>query len=282
MAVGNFEKQILGDRYQIELMIGQGGMAAVYKANDPNLRRTVAIKVIHTHLSNDPDFVRRFEEEATAVARLRHANIVQVFDYNHDDDLYYMVMEFIPGETLQSRLKRLNQNGRRLPVKDAIQFSIDICEAADYAHQRGMIHRDIKPANVMLDVNNKAILMDFGIARMVGGQQHTATGAVVGTALYMAPEQIQGLHADARADIYSLGVTLFESLSGRPPFEADFGDDGDDDAPQRPGAGRPPGAARSAPCPGGGTRKSDRQESGRAFRIGGRDGSCPAPGAAAS
>ncbi len=221
MAVSNFEKQVLGDRYQVESLIGQGGMAAVYKANDPNLRRTVAIKVIHPHLSNDPDFVRRFEEEATAVARLRHANIVQVFDYNHEDDLYYMVMEFIPGETLGSRLKRLNQAGRRLPVKDALQFSIDICEAADYAHQRGMIHRDIKPANVMLDVNNKAILMDFGIARMVGGQQHTATGAVVGTALYMAPEQIQGLHADARADIYSLGVTLFESLSGKPPFEAD-------------------------------------------------------------
>jgi serine/threonine protein kinase len=221
MVVTDFEKQILGGRYQIESLIGQGGMAAVYKADDPNLRRTVAIKIIHTHLSNNPDFVRRFEEEATAVARLRHPNIVQVFDFNHDENLYYMVMEFIPGETLQSRLKRSNEAGRRLPVKDAIQFISDICEAADYAHQRGMIHRDIKPANVMLDVNGKAILMDFGIARIVGGHQHTATGAVVGTALYMAPEQIQGLHADARADIYSLGVTLFETLSGRPPFEAD-------------------------------------------------------------
>ncbi len=221
MVLGNLEKQILGGRYQIESLIGQGGMAAVYKAYDPNLRRTVAIKIIHTHLSNNADFVRRFEEEATAVARLRHPNIVQVFDFNHDNDLYYMVMEFIPGETLQSRLKRLNQAGRHLAVKDAIRYTQDTCEAADYAHQRGMIHRDIKPANVMLDVNGKAILMDFGIARIVGGQQHTATGAVIGTALYMAPEQIQGLHADARADIYSLGVMLYETLSGRPPFEAD-------------------------------------------------------------
>ncbi len=139
-----------------------------------------------------------------------------------------------------------------------IQFSIDICEAADYAHQRGMIHRDIKPANVMLDVNNKAILMDFGIARMVGGQQHTATGAVVGTALYMAPEQIQGLHADARADIYSLGVTLFESLSGKPPFEADsamtvmmmhLNDPVPDVRLVQPEA---------PPATGGGARKSDR------------------------
>ena len=221
MVVSNIDNWVLGERYQIESLIGQGGMAAVYKAYDPNLRRTVAIKVIHPHLSNNTDFVRRFEEEATVVARLRHPNIVQVFDFNHDKDLYYMVMEFIAGETLQNRLKRLNQAGRHLAVKDAIQFTLDTCEAAEYAHQRGMIHRDIKPANVMLDVNGKAILMDFGIARIVGGQQHTATGAVIGTALYMAPEQIQGLHADARADIYSLGVMLYETLCGHPPFEAD-------------------------------------------------------------
>ena len=220
VAIGS-ESQILSGRYQIEALIGQGGMAAVYKAYDPNLRRSVAIKVIHTHLSNNPEFVRRFEEEAAAVAHLRHPNIVQVFDFNHDQDRYYMVMEFIPGETLQTRLKRLNEAGRRLPVESAARFASDICDAAEYAHQRGMIHRDIKPANVMLDVNGKAILMDFGIARMVGGTQHTATGAVLGTALYMAPEQIQGLHADGRADIYSLGILLFETLSGHPPFEAD-------------------------------------------------------------
>src|SRR5512139_3982721 len=221
MSSTNLEGQTLGGRYQIQYLIGQGGMASVYKAYDPNLHRAVAIKVIHPHLSNNPDFFRRFEEEATAVAHLRHPNIVQMYDFNHDGDLYYMVMEFVMGETLQTRLKRLNSSKRRLSIKEVISFTADICDAAYYAHQRGMIHRDIKPANIMLDVDGKAILMDFGIARMVGASQHTATGAVLGTAMYMSPEQIQGLHTDARADIYSIGITLFEMLSGKPPFEAD-------------------------------------------------------------
>jgi serine/threonine protein kinase len=217
----NWNGRTLGGRYQIKELLGQGGMSAVYKAYDPNLRRTVAIKLIHPHLSCNPDFVRRFEEEATGVAHLRHPNIVQVYDFSHEDDLYYMVMEYLLGETLQARLKRLNAAGRRLAMKDALKYTIDVCNAAEYAHQRGTIHRDIKPANIMIDVHNTAILMDFGIARMVGGQQHTATGAVLGTALYMSPEQIQGLQPDPRADVYSLGVALFEMLNGRPPYEAD-------------------------------------------------------------
>jgi serine/threonine protein kinase len=221
MSTMNLVGQILGGRYQIQSLIGQGGMASVYKAYDPNLRRAVAIKVIHPHLSNNPEFFRRFEEEATAVAHLRHPNIVQMYDFNHDGDQYYMVMEFVMGETLQTRLKRLNASKRQLNIKDSIAFTAEICDAAFYAHQRGMIHRDIKPANIMLDVNGKAILMDFGIARIVGASQHTATGAVLGTAMYMSPEQIQGLQTDARADIYSIGITLFEMLSGKPPFEAD-------------------------------------------------------------
>lgn len=221
MAADRWVGQVLGGRYKIEELLGQGGMSSVYKARDPNLQRTVAIKLIHPHLSNDEEFVRRFEIEATSIARLRHPNIVQVFDFNHENDLYYMVLEFVAGETLQNRIKRLNAAGRSLPVRDIVNYTIDICKAADYAHQRGLIHRDIKPANVMLDVHGSAILMDFGIARMLGGQGHTATGAVLGTALYMSPEQIQGLHPDARSDIYSIGVMLFEALGGHPPFEAD-------------------------------------------------------------
>jgi serine/threonine protein kinase len=221
MSTFNLVGQTLGGRYQIQSLIGQGGMASVYKAYDPNLHRSVAIKVIHPHLSNNQEFFRRFEEEATAVAHLRHANIVQMYDFNHDGDQYYMVMEFVMGETLQTRLRRLNASGRHLSIKETINFTAEICDAAYYAHQRGMIHRDIKPANIMLDVNGRAILMDFGIARIVGASQHTASGAVLGTAMYMSPEQIQGLHTDARADIYSIGVTLFEMLSGKPPFEAD-------------------------------------------------------------
>lgn len=211
----------IGGRYRIEEMIGQGGMSAVYKATDPNLRRVVAVKMIHSHLSDDPGFVRRFEEEATAVAQLRHPNIIQVFDFNKDAETYYMVMEFVPGETLQSQLRRINANKRRMATKDICEYAAQVCDAVAYAHQRGMIHRDIKPANVMLSVTGQAILMDFGIAKIVGGQQHTATGAVIGTALYMSPEQIKGEHPDHRTDIYSLGVMLFEMVSGHPPFEAD-------------------------------------------------------------
>lgn len=211
----------LAGRYHIQELMGQGGMSAVYKAEDPNLKRVVAVKMIHSHLSSDPGFVSRFEEEATSIAQLRHPNIVQVYDFNVEDEIYYMVMEFIPGETLQDNLKRLNNVDRRMSLEDVVKYMVNVCEAADYAHDRGMIHRDIKPANIMLSVFEQAILMDFGIAKIIGGQQHTATGAVVGTALYMSPEQIKGQQIDRRSDIYSLGVTLFEMVSGRPPFEAD-------------------------------------------------------------
>ncbi len=221
MAQHNWVGQTLGGRYKIEGTLGKGGMSAVYKATDPNLRRTVAVKMIHPHLSDNPDFVVRFKEEAAAVAQLRHPNIVQVFDFNNDDETYYMVLEFVPGETLQARLKRLNDAGRRLSMTEAIKFAMQICDAADYAHQRGLIHRDIKPANIMLDVYGKAVLMDFGIAKIVGGQHKTATGATVGTALYMSPEQIRGERVDERSDIYSIGVALFEMVNGRPPYEAD-------------------------------------------------------------
>jgi serine/threonine protein kinase len=211
----------LGGRYEIEELLGQGGMSAVYKAMDPNLKRIVAVKMIHAHLSNDPGFVMRFEEEAAAVAKLRHPYIVQVYDFDHDDGTYYMVLEFVPGETLQDYLKRLNKDERYLPTKQAIHFAANVSDAIDYAHLRGLIHRDIKPANVMINVQGEAILMDFGIAKIIGGQKHTATGAVVGTAMYMSPEQIKGEQPDRRTDIYSLGVTLFEMVSGHPPFEAD-------------------------------------------------------------
>jgi serine/threonine-protein kinase len=211
----------IGGRYQIVELLGQGGMSAVYKANDPNLRRVVAVKLIHSHLSSDPKFVMRFEEEAAAVAQLRHPNIIQVYDFSNDDDTYYIVFEFVPGESLQQRLERLNDAGRSMPVDEAIKITASIADALDYAHERGLIHRDIKPANVMLNVLGEAILMDFGIVKIVGGDTHTATGAVMGTARYMSPEQIKGQRVDARTDIYALGTALFEMLGGRPPFEAD-------------------------------------------------------------
>jgi serine/threonine protein kinase len=219
--LSNPEGKTLGGRYRIDELIGQGGMASVYKAYDPNLQRVVAVKTIKLEMASDPKFVSRFESEATAVAQLRHENIVQVYDFSHEDGLYYMVQEFVPGETLRDHLRRLNRSGRHMPLEDAIRYAIDICHAVDYAHRRGMIHRDIKPANIMLDVHGRAVLMDFGIVKIIGSTQHTVEGAVLGTALYMPPELIRGELPDARSDIYSLGVTLHEMLSGQPPFDAD-------------------------------------------------------------
>jgi serine/threonine-protein kinase len=211
----------IGGRYQIEELLGQGGMSAVYKAVDPNLRRAVAVKIIHPHLSGDQEFVRRFEEEAAAVAQLRHPNIIQVFDFNHDGNAYFIVFEFIPGESLQSYLKRLNEMNRPMPYQEAVDTAAKVGNALHFAHEQGLIHRDVKPANVMINVRQEPILMDFGIAKIVGGTHHTATGAVLGTARYMSPEQIKGQRVDVRSDVYSLGVMLYEMLGGRPPFEAD-------------------------------------------------------------
>jgi serine/threonine protein kinase len=217
----NWIGKTIGGRYQINTLLGQGGMSAVYRATDPNLRRQVAIKLIHTHLSENPNFVDRFKEEAAAVARLRHPNIVQVHDFNHDGPTYYMVMEYLIGETLQARLKRLGEVNRFMPLDEAVTFCGQLCDAVGYAHKHGLIHRDIKPANIMLDLSGRAILMDFGIVKIVGGDYHTATGSTVGTAKYMPPEQIRSEQADERSDIYSLGVTLYEMLSGRTPYRAD-------------------------------------------------------------
>jgi len=211
----------LNGRYKIEALLGQGGMSAVYKAIDPNLKRVVAIKLIHPHLSVDDDFVDRFKREAAAVAALRHSNIIQVYDFNADNDIYYMVLEFIPGETLQDRLKYLKKSDAKMPIEQAANIVIDICNALGYAHKQGMIHRDIKPANIMLNTDGQAILMDFGIVKILDATTHTATGAVVGTARYMSPEVIRSEVPDERSDIYSLGVAFYEMLSGDPPFSAD-------------------------------------------------------------
>ncbi len=211
----------LKDRYEILELLGQGGMSAVYKAYDPNLKREVAVKLIHPHLSTDPEFVRRFEAEAAAVARLSHPNIVDVYDFDHDSQTYFMVLEYLRGETLQQRLRRLNEADKRMGLEETIKICAQVCEAVDYAHQSGVIHRDLKPANVMLSPEGKAVLMDFGIVKMVGSQQHTATGTVLGTARYMSPEQVRGDAVDQRSDIYSLGVMLYEMLSGKPPFDAE-------------------------------------------------------------
>jgi serine/threonine protein kinase len=211
----------IGGRYKVEALLGQGGMSTVYKAYDPNLQRPVAVKLIHPHLSRDPEFVRRFEQEAAAVAQLRHPNIIQVYDFNHDDDIYYMVLDFIPGRTLKDWLKTLSNTKRRLPVADAVRIMTAVCDAVAYAHEHGILHRDLKPGNIMLTPKGQPILMDFGVTKMLDATDYTATGTIVGTAKYMSPEQARGERPDERSDIYSLGVMLYELVAGHPPFEAD-------------------------------------------------------------
>ncbi len=205
-------------KYQIIEHIGHGGMAEVYKARHIQLDRMVAIKVLHPFLADESGFVARFRREAKIVATLRHQNIVRVYDFDRDEDLdiYYMVMEYIEGESLKQRLA----NGP-LPLGEALSITAAIADALDYAHQRGMVHRDIKPANILFTTENVPVLTDFGIARMLSVTGLTASGAMVGTPAYMAPEVGMGDPGSVASDVYSLGVVLFEMLTGRPPFIAE-------------------------------------------------------------
>ncbi len=213
--------QTLG-RYQLLDRLGRGGMADVYRAYQPGLDRYVAIKVLHPHLSEETDFITRFQREARSVAALRHPNIVQVFDFDVQDGRYFMVMEYIEGgKTLKELLQELSARGERLPVRTVLAIAVRLADALDYAHQRGMIHRDIKPSNILVPDLGHPVLSDFGIARLVGQTGLTASGAMIGTPAYMSPEQGRGEAADERSDIYALGIVIYEMLTGRPPYDAD-------------------------------------------------------------
>lgn len=216
-----WEERILGERYQIETLLGRGGMSSVYRAHDANLQRKVAIKMIHPHLTHNPEFVKRFEQEAASVAQLRHNHIVQVYDFRHEAGTYFMVMEFVSGESLAQKLRDLNEASMRLPLHRTLKILNKMAEAAHYAHQEQMIHRDIKPANMMIRDDGEPMLMDFGIAKLVGGQSHTGAGTAMGTAAYMSPEQVRGERSDYRSDIYALGITMFEMVRGETPYEGD-------------------------------------------------------------
>ncbi|NDJ33962.1 MAG: protein kinase [Chloroflexi bacterium] len=210
-------------RYEIIDRVGRGGMAEVYKARQTSLDRFVAIKVLHPFLGEDPEFKNRFEREARNVAQLRHPNIVQVYDFDFDPqrELYYMVMEFIDGQTLRTRLLGLDASKKIMSIPEAIKITRDLAHALAYAHDRGMIHRDIKPANVIFDSDGRVVLTDFGIARIVTGPSMTTSGSMVGTPAYMAPEQGLGQSGDHRADIYSLGVLLYHLVTGDVPYQAE-------------------------------------------------------------
>jgi len=208
-------------KYRILAYLGRGGMADVYQAHQPGLERSVAVKVLHRHLSDDKDFVGRFEREAAAVARLRHPNIVQVYDSGSEGDSHYMVMELIEGRTLEVELQECNQQGQLFSLAETTRVVDLLSGAIDYAHSQEMFHRDLKPANIMFAAGGRVVLTDFGVARIVDGTRYTATGALIGTPAYMSPEQCQGERGDARCDIYSLGVILYKMVTGRTPFESD-------------------------------------------------------------
>ncbi len=203
-------------KYQIIQEIGRGGMGAVYKAHDPFLNRTVAIKVLAPHLVWQQTFVDRFLREARAVAQLRHPNIVDVHDVGQEGGNYYFVMAFLPGQSLTHLI---GQRGRLRPA-ETLPILRQLADALDYAHSKGLIHRDVKPANVMFDERGQAVLTDFGIVKAAQESRLTTAGVSIGTPHYMAPEQIQGKDIDARTDQYALGIIAFEMLTGCVPFDA--------------------------------------------------------------
>ncbi|MBN1284973.1 MAG: protein kinase [Anaerolineae bacterium] len=199
-------------------------MAEVYKAYHAALDRFVAVKLLHPFLADDSEFKERFEHEAQNVAKLRHPHIVQVYDFDFEakSESYYMVMELIQGPTLKDMLFDIASEGKMLPIEEALHICRDVGSALAYAHARSMIHRDVKPANIMHDVEeSRYVLTDFGIAKIITGTQFTASGGMLGTPAYMAPEQALGEPGDERADIYSLGVILYQLCTGRLPFDAD-------------------------------------------------------------
>ena len=208
--------------YTILAPLGQGGMARVYRAHQENLDREVAIKVLPPWYAADRNFVERFKLEARLVARLSHPNIVTVHDASEYHGHLYIVMQLVDGGTLKQRLDSVREQGKMMEVPEANRTFQQIANALSYAHEHGIIHRDIKPVNVLLDRSGRPILSDFGIAKALEGTKElTRPGAGVGTPEYMSPEQCKGEPVDGRADIYALGVMLFEALTGRTPFIGD-------------------------------------------------------------
>jgi serine/threonine-protein kinase len=207
--------RVFNNRYRLKEKIGSGGMSDVYLADDQLLSREVAVKVLHPELARDPSYIQRFRYEAQAAANLNHPNIVNIYDWGNEGDIYYIVMEYVEGRSLSDLLRR---EGKLLPER-AAEIAAEIAAALQFAHRRNLVHRDIKPHNIIITPTGQVKVMDFGIARTSTGTGMTQTGVVMGTAQYISPEQAQGLSVDGRSDIYSLGILLYEMLTGRVPFD---------------------------------------------------------------
>jgi len=209
---------LLNGRFRLEERVGSGGMSTVYRAFDETLERWVAIKLLQADIRGDDDAIERFRREARAVARLNHPHVVTVIDAGEDDGAPYIVFEYIAGETLKDRIRRM---GPRLPITDALAYAIEIARALEAAHGELLVHRDVKPQNVLLDNEGRAKVTDFGIARSLEGEGLTLAGRVLGTTDYVAPEQALGQEVTQQSDIYSLGIVLYEMLTGDVPYKAD-------------------------------------------------------------
>ena len=208
--------EVIANCYQIVEKIGEGGMGEVFRGVDIDLDRDVAIKVIRTELVRRPEILQRFRKEAVVLAKLNHSNIATLYNFVHDGNNYYMVMEFAPGQTLDILIADY-VNG--LPWQYALDLFMDALRAIDHAHKQGIIHRDIKPHNMMVSERDTLKVLDFGIARVLGESGFTKAGIVIGTTKYMSPEQILGRSIDTRSDIYALGIVLYKMLTGHVPFE---------------------------------------------------------------
>ncbi|HNH97092.1 MAG TPA: protein kinase, partial [Microthrixaceae bacterium] len=213
------EPRVLGDRYEIHQRLARGGMAQVYLARDRSLDRPVAVKELVPEFATDPSFVERFRREAQAAANLSHPNIVGVYDWGTQDGTYFIVMEYVDGPSLSQVIRR---DGPLHPRR-AAELAGEVAAALGFAHSRGVVHRDVKPGNVLLTATGQSKVTDFGIARALSSPDDdlTQAGSVMGTATYFSPEQAQGLPVDPRSDLYSLGVVLYEMVTGRPPFSGD-------------------------------------------------------------
>jgi len=207
----------LSGRYRLDEQVGTGGMSTVYRAFDTVLERQVAVKLMHRDIAGHADQLERFRREARAVAQLNHPHIVQVIDTGEDDGMPYIVLEYVPGETLKERIRRFG----RLDVPEALAYAIEIARALAVAHDRGIVHRDVKPQNVLVDEEGSAKVTDFGIARTLDQEGLTADGRVLGTTDYVSPEQALGHAVTGQSDIYSLGIVLFEMLTGDVPFRGE-------------------------------------------------------------
>ena len=208
--------RLIGERYEIISLVGSGGMADVYKAMDTRLGRQVAIKVLKEEYSSDKNFVSKFRAEAQAAAVLSHPNIVNVYDVGEDEGLHYIVMELVEGITLKKFIERKG----KLELKEAVGIAIQIAQGMEAAHANHIIHRDIKPQNIIISKEGKVKVTDFGIAKAATSNT-IAAGQAVGSVHYISPEQARGGYSDEKSDIYSLGVTLYEMISGKMPFAAD-------------------------------------------------------------